>query len=266
MTSDARFAFGANWLSFIQGLTDGKIAEAEQSLKDALGQIKGKSFLDIGSGSGLFSLAAVRLGASVTSLDYDPQAVECARQLKQRFAPHDANWAILQGSATDEALMRSLGEFDIVYSWGVLHHTGDMWLALDLAMDRLRAGSTLHISIYNDQGAVSTFWKRIKRFYVGSPRWLQFLLCLGTVAFFEGRSLAIQIVLMRNVLRWIKNRRQGRGMSVWHDARDWVGGYPFEVAKPEEIFSRCLMRGLNLTHLKTCGGGIGCNEYTFHKG
>jgi 2-polyprenyl-6-hydroxyphenyl methylase/3-demethylubiquinone-9 3-methyltransferase len=55
-------------------------------------------------------------------------------------------------------------------------------------------------------------------------------------------------------------------MSPWRDVVDWVGGYPFEVARPEEIFEFFKSKGLVLGKFKTCGGGHGCNEFVFEKG
>ena len=52
-------------------------------------------------------------------------------------------------------------------------------------------------------------------------------------------------------------------MSVWHDWIDWIGGYPFEAAKPEEIFALLRTQGFRLDHLITCGGGLGCNQFVF---
>jgi 2-polyprenyl-6-hydroxyphenyl methylase/3-demethylubiquinone-9 3-methyltransferase len=52
-------------------------------------------------------------------------------------------------------------------------------------------------------------------------------------------------------------------MSTRHDLVDWVGGYPFEVAKPETVFGFLRDRGFELRHLKSCAGGLGCNEYVF---
>src|SRR5207302_10440486 len=132
VTRGERFEFGKNWGRFLEVLDDERIGEAEESLKKMLEVegLAGKSFLDIGSGSGLFSLAARRLGARVHSFDYDPQSVACAAELRRRYFPNDEDWVVEPGSALDEAYLNRLGTFDIVYSWGVLHHTGAMWQAL----------------------------------------------------------------------------------------------------------------------------------------
>src|SRR4051794_3248472 len=115
-----RFEFGRNWNRFLQTLNDERIALAEKSLQDSLGvrDLKGLSFLDVGSGSGLFSLAARRLGARVHSLDYDPHSVACTTELRRRYFPDDPNWRVEHGSALDPEYLRSLGTFTIVYSWG----------------------------------------------------------------------------------------------------------------------------------------------------
>jgi 2-polyprenyl-6-hydroxyphenyl methylase/3-demethylubiquinone-9 3-methyltransferase len=127
-----RFEFGANWLRFLELLDDRRVELAEDSLRSMLGvaDLRGRSFLDAGSGSGLFSLAAHRLGARVHSFDYDPQSVACTREVKRRYAEGDPAWSIEEGSVLDPAYLARLGTFDVVYSWGVLHHTGARWDAL----------------------------------------------------------------------------------------------------------------------------------------
>ncbi|MFH1913873.1 MAG: class I SAM-dependent methyltransferase [Pseudomonadota bacterium] len=249
-------------------LDQDRLRQAEQSLAALLGpNLKGKSFLDIGCGSGLFSLAARNLGASVTSLDFDPDSVRCAQGLKETFHPDDASWRILQGSVLDANLMSTLGQFDIVYSWGVLHHTGQMWTALAHAVEAVAPGGTLFISIYNDQGGISDRWRKVKQAYVASPKWLRPLL-VGTVAvFMQAKPTLGQILRLKSPFAyWRSLRPATRGMTYWYDLVDWVGGYPFEVAKPEEIFNFCKDKGLNLEKLKTCGGGAACNEYVLTKG
>jgi len=127
-----RFRFGENWKHFLGSLNETRIAEAEKSLKEMLQaeKLSGKSFLDVGSGSGLFSLAAKRLGARVHSFDYDPESVACTMELRRRYFDEDSDWTIEEGSVLDANYIDALGKFDIVYSWGVLHHTGQMWQAL----------------------------------------------------------------------------------------------------------------------------------------
>src|SRR5438093_190589 len=123
---ELRFEFGKNWAAFLPTLNEERIRIAEGSLKRALQveDLQGKTFIDIGCGSGLFSLAAVRLGASVHSFDYDAHSVACTAELKRSHFPDHPNWTVEQGSILDQEYIGKLGAFDVVYSWGVLHHTG----------------------------------------------------------------------------------------------------------------------------------------------
>lgn len=137
-----RFEFGKNWRSFLNTLDDERIAIAEASLRERLGDISGKTFLDVGSGSGLSSLAARRLGAKVRSFDYDPHSVACTEELRRRYFPDDADWTVSAGSILDDGFVASLGRYDIVYAWGVLHHTGAMWRALENVGKLVAGGGT----------------------------------------------------------------------------------------------------------------------------
>ncbi len=262
-----RFEFGENWSRFLRVLNDERILEAERSLKQMLEveDLEDKSFLDIGSGSGLFSLAARRLGARVHSFDYDPQSVATTRELKRRYFPDDdEGWKIEEGSALDREYIESLGKFDIVYSWGVLHHTGDMWRALENAGLPVAEGGRLFVAIYNDQGAKSKFWRRVKRLYLSGPQARRFV--WATFApYFVFRLLIADLIKGRNPVARYAEYKRSRGMSMVHDWRDWLGGYPFEVAKPEEIFEFYRSRGFVLEKLVTSGGGLGNNQFVFAK-
>jgi 2-polyprenyl-6-hydroxyphenyl methylase/3-demethylubiquinone-9 3-methyltransferase len=266
-----RFEFGKNWANFLKRLDERRIQRAEKSLLDMLGlsSLQGKTFLDIGSGSGLFSLAARRLGAKVHSLDYDPQSVACTRRLRETYFANDPAWKVEEGSVLDDAYIRSLGQFDIVYSWGVLHHTGDMWRAIGNAAITVKDHGLFYISIYNDQGGWSRRWLRIKRVYNRLPGPLKLPYAIIVMGVREIPSIIKDMIRLspgRYIRRWTGYAETStRGMSYWHDLIDWVGGYPFEVAKPEQIFEYVQQRGFRMNRLLTCAGGLGCNLYVFTK-
>jgi len=260
----ARFGFGRNWVSFIDLVDEARIRLARDSLTGALNlpTLSGRTFLDVGCGSGLFSLAACQLGASVRSFDYDQDSVLAATELRRLFAP-DSDWRIEQGSILDPEFVVGLGRFDVVYSWGVLHHTGGLWHAVDATAQLVAPGGLLFISVYNDQGRQSRVWREVKRRYNTSGQLMRTMLVAGSVAYlYRHRPVSFLRRAIRGRRKAVVQSRQ-RGMSARHDLIDWVGGYPFEVAKPEEVFAFVHQRGLELRHLQTAGGGHGCNEYVF---
>jgi 2-polyprenyl-6-hydroxyphenyl methylase/3-demethylubiquinone-9 3-methyltransferase len=272
------FEFGANWTRFLELVDEPRIARATSALQTLLGvdRMDGRAFLDVGSGSGLSSLAAHRLGAKVHSFDYDPQSVACTREMKRRFAPGATDWTIEPGSALDAEYLAKLGKYDIVYSWGVLHHTGQMWLAIDLVQERVNPGGLLVLAIYNDQGQSSQRWRQVKALYQKLPQLFKGLLVVLVGAGMLLRRLCatfistvLRLVMLRNpllptiTLAKDMHKSDHRGMSRWHDLVDWVGGWPFEVATPEAVFRRLRDHGFTLQEMTTCGGGLGCNEFVF---
>jgi 2-polyprenyl-3-methyl-5-hydroxy-6-metoxy-1,4-benzoquinol methylase len=261
-----RFEFGKNWSNFLRVLDENRIERAVASLRALLGvsDLKGASFLDIGSGSGLFSLAAHRLGARVRSFDYDPSSVACTQELKRRYAGAGADWTVERGSVLDKQFLASLGQFDVVYSWGVLHHTGAMWEAIDNARTLVAPGGTFAIAIYNDQGVWSKRWTKLKRFYCSGP-FGKAVMCSTYIPAVVGRQLVADLFWLRNPFTRYTEYSASRGMSVFYDWFDWLGGYPFEVAKPEEVFKFGRDRGFQMTNFTTCGGSVGCNEFVFRR-
>ncbi len=236
----SRFGFGRNWKKYLSTLSDADIEMARQSLlamistpdgTTAAEAIKGKRFLDVGCGSGLFSLCARQAGCIVVSFDYDPDSVSCAAELRDRFFPGDPDWTVLRGSVLDKEFLNSLNTHDIVYAWGVLHHTGDMWNAMDNVAGLTRNGGALCVAIYNDCGLRSQIWRVIKRFYN-----LNLATKITTSMVFVPYSMGRRAIssIRRGSNLFATYHRQ-RGMHVLTDILDWIGGYPYEYAKCEEV-------------------------------
>jgi 2-polyprenyl-3-methyl-5-hydroxy-6-metoxy-1,4-benzoquinol methylase len=265
-----RFAFGANWTHFLTTLNEIRITEAENSLRDMLGvtNLDGRRFLDIGCGSGLFSLAARRLGAQVHSFDFDSRSVACAQELKRRFFPEDDAWQVEQGSVLDREYIGRLGQFDIVYSWGVLHHTGSMWLAIENAISRVATPrGTLFIAIYNDQGWKSHVWWFIKLIYNRLPRQFKRSFVIGVSVLVHALVIVKYSIKLRPMIAiapLLSDRRE-RGMSARYDAIDWIGGFPYEFAKFDVLVNYLEARGFALTKYRRYDSQ-GCNEFVARRG
>lgn len=263
---DRPFSFGKNWQSFLASIDEARIDEAKESLSAFIGieRIRGKTFLDIGSGSGLFSYAAHALGAArIVSFDVDPFSVACTQYLRER-AGSPEHWRVLAGSVLDGTFLASLGTFDVVYSWGVLHHTGDLWTAVERAAERVAPDGTLDIAIYHRGSGLfgSRFWLAEKRLYNRSPRFVQKILEVA----FKGTWLLRAVLTGKNPATQVRTYRSKRGMD-WHtDVIDWLGGLPYQYATIDEVtgFFGTRLPTFHLQKTK-CATGLGNHEFLFQR-
>lgn len=242
---ELRFGFGANWADYVKHhLSDERVEIAQRHLlgKLKLPHLEGKTLLDIGCGSGLHSLAALRAGAAgVTSFDYDPQSVATTGKLHE-LSGSPAHWRVMQGSVLDDRFIDGLPKHDIVYSWGVLHHTGSMWKAIENAARCLHEASVFYIALYSRDAITNPspeHWLDVKRAYNRASRltraWMEWRYAWND---YIRRDLANG----RNPLIHIREYKKARGMSYWHDVRDWLGGWPMEFAGHAETVRFCRER------------------------
>lgn len=260
------YEFGINWKDYSDKIDQEAIEKAEQGLTKLISQddISGKTFLDIGSGSGLHSLAALRLGAEfVTAIDIDPNSVETTRATIERNW-HSKNAEVkLMSVLAPEA--QHLGKFEIVYSWGVLHHTGSMWEAIEKAASLVAPRGQFVLAIYR-KTPLCWAWKIEKRIFTNSNsimRWLirtPFIYALKFCLWATGRSPT----------KYIDNYKSARGMNFYNDIDDWLGGYPYESATENEIIT--FMHKLGFTDELVLGlrpklglFGTGCSEFRFRR-
>lgn len=252
------FKFGENWASFSKNIDEPRIEDAMQSLKNLFGEnaLSNRSFLDIGCGSGLFSIAAARLGASpVLGLDVDPLSVATSQSNAAQWLTDLSRISFRQLSVLEADQMNKIGAFDIVYAWGVLHHTGNMKLALENAGRRVRLDGMLMVAIYNKHWS-SLPWKGIKWFYNRVGRFGQKVLVW----------VLMPIIFIAKWMATFKNPlKMQRGMEFLHNVVDWVGGYPYEYASTAEM--RPVLERLGFEVLKVLPAKVptGCNEFVCRK-
>jgi len=264
---DNSFSFGKNWERYVKtSFSDDRVEIARKHLLAFLerNDLKGTTFLDIGCGSGIHSYAAYRAGATqVLSLDVDEYSVKTTQKIRE-MAGNPPNWHVLHGSVLDADFMSTIEPVDIVYSWGVLHHTGNLWQAVRNASMPIRSGGLFYIALY-EKTAKSDYWIRIKKKYNSTSNIGKWFMELSHVSMhFVLPALVGGFKSMMNTLRYVIRYRENRGMSFMTDIRDWLGGWPYEPATPEEVTDYCANKlGLLQQKIKTGEANI---EYLFKKG
>jgi 2-polyprenyl-3-methyl-5-hydroxy-6-metoxy-1,4-benzoquinol methylase len=263
--SKSKFAFGKNWKDFVDhNFSEVTLEASKKKLLSflELPNLNGLSFVDFGSGSGLHSLAALEVGAEkVLSIDFDNDSVSCALQLRDQ-SKYEGKWEVKQGSLLDKNFLETLPKFDIVYCWGVAHHTGDMWTALQNMNQTVKPGGRIFLAIYNHvEGKLgSKMWHKIKKLYNTSPAFIKTIMECLYILF----NFTMLILKFNNPFSVIKKYKEKRGMSWKTDLVDWLGGYPYEYASVKEIFDFYKARGFELQNIKTTNY-IGCNQFLFIK-
>jgi 2-polyprenyl-6-hydroxyphenyl methylase/3-demethylubiquinone-9 3-methyltransferase len=262
---ETHFEFGENWKNYSKTIDQKRIDFAIEGVRRLFPDgLAGKTFLDIGCGSGLHSLAALSLGAaSVIAVDIDEISVSTTQELLTRYAPA-SKWTAKVASVFD-ASPDELGKFDVVYSWGVLHHTGDMWRAIEYAARFVNSRGWFAIAIYSATSC-DAMWKAEKKFYSRAPSPVQW----GIRQIYMAAFLAAKILLGRNPISYVRNYSAIRGMNFSHDAHDWLGGYPYETASAAEMLERVTALGfaeVRSFRLPATTGlfGSGCNEFVFER-
>jgi len=251
------FDFGENWKDYSKNaLGEKQLSEAKKSLELLIGKdkIHNKKIFDLGCGSGIFSIALHQLKAKeVIGIDISKESIQTSLENKERFAP-ESNIKFLHESIFDEDI-KKLGKFDLVYSWGVLHHTGDMWKAIQISSKLIKKNGLLILALYNKHWT-SPIWRLIKRFYNLSPKLIQKLMI---TVFYCVIALAKFLATGKDPFK------KERGMSFYYDIVDWLGGYPYEYASKEEVIEFSKKIGLKLIKYIKTQGFTGCNEFIFIK-
>jgi 2-polyprenyl-6-hydroxyphenyl methylase/3-demethylubiquinone-9 3-methyltransferase len=258
-SNNITFSFGKNWEDFLKNISDEQVRSAIIDIEKWLGheKIKDKDILDIGCGSGLHSLAYFLLGAkSIDSFDNDLFSVKATKKLWE-INNKPINWNIFQGNILDKQSIDQLKLYDIVYSWGVLHHTGNMWHAIENASFLVKPGGLLWISIYAKGSNYLKILDMKQKYNNASnfgKRWMEFEFILG-IMFFRIRNF-------QNPLKW--KGKSKRGMDTYHDMIDWLGGLPYEEASEDEVVQFCKKNGFVLNRIQVVPEG-GCSTYIFSR-
>lgn len=256
-TTDITFSFGENWQDYLSTVSDREMELAERDIEKWVGAsaVRGKTVVDIGSGSGIHSLAFLRLGARrIRSFDFDKSSVAATMSLRSN-AGDPANWTVEHGSILDHDYIRSLGQFDIVYAWGVLHHTGSMWEAVDNAFGLVRPGGTLWVALYQKGPRYESDLALKQRYNAASSvgkRVMEYRRA--------GRLMLSRARHLQNPFGW--NQKGRRGMNAYHNIRDWLGGLPYETAAEDDVVTGARKRGFVLERIKVRREG-GCSDYVF---
>lgn len=267
---EAHFAFGGNTTSYAEMVTDVEIVGAKKALSLLLGgtRLHGQRLLDIGCGSGLHCLAALRFGAKEQrAVAYVPDRAATTQALLERYAPAGTVFRVPQVSVFSLDPSK-LANFDTVHPWGVFDHTGDMGRAICCAESMCAPERRFAFAIYRCIW-MDWFWRIENRWYA------------KVTSLAQARAQGIHVgpfrlgllVTGRSFRMYLANCHSNRGMYFQHDLHDWMGGWPYESVQPSEVDSLMGSLGFVAERAVTRKGkllgrypglfGSGCDEYVY---
>jgi len=260
------FAFGENWDLYSRQIDSRHI---ENSKKDFIGLthldcLEGMKVLDIGSGSGIHSLSMMLLGCkNLVSLDYDFDSVSTTKRvLSGKIFKGD--YQVIQADILKHIPELDGHTFDLVYSWGVLHHTGDMMKGIDESVRYVKPGGLIALALYR-KTLFCSFWKIEKFIYSKSPKLLQRVVQKSYELVF---ALHTYLKTGQTFGSYKHDYLQKRGMEFSRDVHDWLGGYPYESIDPKYLIQYMQLMGFSLVNSNIAKKqigilGSGCDEFLF---
>jgi 2-polyprenyl-6-hydroxyphenyl methylase/3-demethylubiquinone-9 3-methyltransferase len=194
--------------------------------------VKGKNVLDGGSGSGMVSVGFALLGANVTGVDITPQCVENGKRNAERFG---VQCRFFCKDLTDLDLGNE--RFDIVYSWGVIHHSEDARKSFSNLAKHLKPGGEMVLAVYL-KTYLSGFWNFSRVFYQKAPKWFQSIFRESGSCFLNGVDFIKKLIFG-------KSRYMLRGTNNKELINDWFGVPHRTFHSYDEVFQWFRENGLN---------------------
>lgn len=263
--SSQQFDFGENWQNFsANALTDDRVSQAAKDLENLCSgiELRNRLFLDIGFGQGLSLLSAAMMGAKTVGCDINPKCATVLDRNRAFFPSLKFTPKVVVGSILEDSVVHVLrtfgndeGAYEIVHSWGVLHHTGEMEKGIRHAASLVAPGGFFILAIYNRHWS-SLIWSYIKWTYVKLPKWAQ----KATI------WLLFPVIYAAKWLVTGKDPKiQERGMDFYYNVVDWVGGHPYEYATRESIVSAVAGLGFSAVRVIPAIVPTGCNQFVFRR-